>query len=262
MSFEVMSFNIRFGLADDGPNSWDNRKYLVAEEIHRAHADIVGLQEALDFQIDFLREAIPEYAIDGNRGTEDGVWRNCCALLYLPNRWKLLETHTFWLSETPEVSSRSWGSLWPRRCTAGRYLDIDSGRELWHFNTHLDFGELAQVNGAAVVLRKVGELAGSAPVVLTGDFNAFPRSPVWRLLTGAEKLGGVSGDFKDSWYELNGDRPAPTYHGFGKNPMPDRIDWILYRGPLRAVESKVLVAPKGDPYPSDHFPVTATFEWI
>ncbi len=262
MVFKVMSFNIRFGLADDGPNAWDNRKPLVAETIHKEHPDLIGLQEALDFQLEFLEKALPEYTIDGNHGTEDGVWRNCCALLYLPNRWKLLEAHTFWLSETPEVSSKSWGSLWPRRCTAGRYLELDSGRELWHFNTHLDFGELAQVNGAAVVIRKVDELAGSAPVVLTGDFNTFPKSHVWNLLTGKAEVGGVTGDFRDSWYELNGDKPVSTYHGFGKNPMPDRIDWILYRGALQPVESRVLTPPEGGPYPSDHSPVITTFEWI
>ncbi len=261
MAFKVMSFNIRFGLAKDGPHSWKNRKELVVEYIRKPLPDLIGLQEALDFQLDFLGKALDEYNIDGNRGDEDGVWRNCCALLYLPRKWKLLETHTFWLSETPEVSSKSWGSLWPRRCTAGKYEELSSGKILWHFNTHLDFGEPAQVNGAAVILRKVKQLAGSDPVVLTGDFNTFPKSRVWNLLTGKAEIDGITGRFKDSWYEANGEKPAPTYHGFGKERMPDRIDWILYSGPLIVHRSDILMPPQGGPYPSDHAPIVTTFEW-
>jgi endonuclease/exonuclease/phosphatase family metal-dependent hydrolase len=261
MLFKVMSFNIRFGLADDGPNSWENRKRLTAEAILRPRPDLVGLQEALDFQLEFLASALRGYVIDGHHGDDDGVWRNCCALVYRPERWNLLETHTFWLSRTPEVSSKSWGSRWPRRCTTGKFEDRESGRVLWHFNTHLDFEEPAQVHGAAVILRKVKELTNEDAVVLTGDFNTVPGSAVWRLLTGKMEEDGVTGDFRDSWQELHGNQAAPTYHGFGRFPLSDRIDWILYRGPLRAVDASILM-PQGEPYPSDHAPMMTTFEWV
>ncbi len=259
--FRVMTFNIRFGQADDGPNSWPNRRELVASTIASARPDLVGLQEALDFQLAEIEPLLPEYRVDGNRGNEDGVWRNCCALLYRPERWTLLETHTFWLSETPNVSSRSWGSKWPRRCTAGRYLDRESGRELWHFNTHLDFGDVAQVNGAAVIWRKVLEWAEDSPVILTGDFNAPDGSRVWRILTGEEEHMGLRPDFRDAWSVIHDGERGPTCHGYGTVECPDRIDWILYSGCLDVVGSYVIAPPPGGPYPSDHSPVVAEMEW-
>ncbi len=259
--FRVMTFNIRFGLADDGPNSWSNRRLAAASTIAGAEPDLVGLQEALDFQLADLAALLPEYRVDGNRGDEDGVWKNCCALLYRPGRWRLLESHTFWLSETPEVSSKSWGSKWPRRCTAGRYVDLERGREVWHFNTHLDFGEEAQVNGAAVIWRKVLELAGDSPALLTGDFNAPSGSRVWRFLTGEEGFLGLRPDFHDAWEVIHGGEEGPTYHGYGRVDCPDRIDWILYRGGIEAVCSYRIPPPPGGPYPSDHLPVVAEMEW-
>ena len=58
----VMTFNIRYGTADDGENSWDKRKDLVFDLLRTNSPDVVGLQEALRSQIDDIRAALPEYA--------------------------------------------------------------------------------------------------------------------------------------------------------------------------------------------------------
>jgi endonuclease/exonuclease/phosphatase family metal-dependent hydrolase len=68
---EVLSFNIRYGTADDGPNAWPRREALVYDVIRTQDADFLGLQEALRFQIDGIREAVPGYAEIG-AGREDG----------------------------------------------------------------------------------------------------------------------------------------------------------------------------------------------
>ncbi len=260
--FKIVSFNIRFGLADDGPNSWTNRRGLVASVLRNLSPDLVGLQEALDFQLADLAPLLPEHRIDGNHGDEDGVWRNCCALLYRPDKWRLLDVQTFWLSETPDVHSKSWDSKWPRRCTVGRYRCVENDRELWHFNTHLDFEEPAQINGVAVIWKKVMEWTGGDSVILTGDFNTFPESRVWKFLVGREEYMGLSPDFGDAWSAIHGAEKVSTYSGYGRVSCKDRVDWILYRGNIRAVDSYVVVPPPGGPYPSDHFPVVAEMEWI
>ena len=46
-----MTFNIRYGLADDGENHWVRRKELVFDAIADHAADVIGLQESLDFQL-------------------------------------------------------------------------------------------------------------------------------------------------------------------------------------------------------------------
>src|SRR3989442_15887361 len=61
----VMSFNVRYGTAADGENSWDKRKGILAETIKRLEPDLLGTQETLAMQADFLREQFPDYTLVG-----------------------------------------------------------------------------------------------------------------------------------------------------------------------------------------------------
>ena len=70
-SLKVMSFNIRYGAAKDGINNWENRKDLVLDAIKDSDPDLLGLQEVLGFQADFLKKNLPGYAFHGV-GREDG----------------------------------------------------------------------------------------------------------------------------------------------------------------------------------------------
>src|SRR5437667_447338 len=67
----LMCFNVRYGSADDGPNRWEYRKDLAAAAIRRFDPDLLGVQEALRFQADALREALPDYGFVG-AGRDDG----------------------------------------------------------------------------------------------------------------------------------------------------------------------------------------------
>ena len=44
LELRVMSFNIRYGSAGDGPNQWKNRKEMVFDVLRDHKPDIVGLQ--------------------------------------------------------------------------------------------------------------------------------------------------------------------------------------------------------------------------
>src|SRR3954464_11887178 len=59
----VMTFNIRYGTADDGDNNWAARRELLYDVIREQDADVIGLQEALDFQLDAILAAVPGYAV-------------------------------------------------------------------------------------------------------------------------------------------------------------------------------------------------------
>ena len=78
--------------------------------IERNQCDVIGLQEALRFQIDAIREALPVYAEIGV-GREDGKTKGeYSGILYRTDRLLLAEAGTFWLSDTPEVpGSMTWG---------------------------------------------------------------------------------------------------------------------------------------------------------
>src|SRR5687768_18017609 len=68
----VMSFNIRTANAADGVNDWDgNRKNLVEQTIRNYGPDLVGFQEDLKRQRDFLADQFPAYEFVG-RGSQGG----------------------------------------------------------------------------------------------------------------------------------------------------------------------------------------------
>ena len=55
-NLKVMSYNIRLGSANDGTNSWHMRYAATAEMIEDQKPDVFGVQEALDYQINFIQE--------------------------------------------------------------------------------------------------------------------------------------------------------------------------------------------------------------
>src|SRR5688572_24608232 len=70
-TLRVASFNIRYGTADDGENRWERRKDFVFRTIQKLDPDLLGVQEALAFQVDELQAALPAYAFVG-AGRDDG----------------------------------------------------------------------------------------------------------------------------------------------------------------------------------------------
>ena len=104
---DVMSFNIRYGLADDGEDSWPHRREHVVDTITAHDPDLLGTQECLAFQRDYLTDNLPGYTVVGV-GRDDGAGAGeMCAAFYRTTRFELLDQGTFWLSETPEGSGGS-----------------------------------------------------------------------------------------------------------------------------------------------------------
>ena len=163
----------------------------------------------------------------------------------------------FWLSETPESFSRSWGTRQARSLNWALLRLLPDGGGLLHLNTHLDHvSEPARRKGAELIVRWLERAQIEVPVVLTGDFNCEPGSETYRTL--------ASAGFADA-HLLAGNAPANTFHAFrgeGHRPRREgRIDWILLRdGPrLRWAVRSCEVLRDADPpvYPSDHYPVLA-----
>ena len=107
----VMTFNIRYGTAKDGENEWSARRDVLFDVIRNANPDLLGLQEALDFQIDEIMAAVPGYAVVGV-GRDDGAEKGeYSAILFRRDRFHVAEAGTFWFSDTPSVvASKSWGN--------------------------------------------------------------------------------------------------------------------------------------------------------
>ena len=254
----VMSFNIRYGTANDGDNAWDQRKEMVAETIRTYKPVLVGLQECLGFQAEYLVEQLPEYKWFGVGREADGSGERM-AVLYRPDVLNPLETGNLWLCETPNVpGSSSWNSACNRMVTWGKFYRHGDKRIVYFFNTHFDHrSEDARRGAAGVLAEQVKRIAGDGPSIVTGDFNARAEASVpWQTLADA--------DFRDAWIGAETQHgPSVTWSGF-KAPKEDvdrRIDWILTQGALNVDRCETVTFNRDGRYPSDHFPVFAEIEF-
>ena len=67
---------------------------------------------------------------------------------YDPERFEALDAGGFWLSETPDEYSASWGNEVIRSASWAMFRSLESGLSFLHVNTHLDHvSERARVGG-------------------------------------------------------------------------------------------------------------------
>ncbi len=254
----VVSFNIRYGTAKDGENAWMARRDMLFEVVRSANADLVGLQEALDFQIDEIIAAVPVYAVVGVGRDDGGEKGEYSAILFRKDRFHVAEAGTFWFSDTPSVvASRSWGNTITRICSWARFIDRD-GRGFYHYNLHLDHQSQPSRERSTVLLRaRIDTRAVPDPVIVTGDFNVGEANPALGTLTLAG--GGGPPPLVDTFRVLHPDvKDAGTFSGFKfGNHGTDKIDYILVQPGAEVMAAEIVRTSRNDRYPSDHFPVTA-----
>ena len=254
----IMTYNIRYGTANDGPDHWTARRDHLFEIIRREDADLVGLQEALDFQIDEIIKAAPMYAVVGV-GRDDGARKGeYSAILFRKDRLQVAETGTFWFSDTPAVvASKSWGNNITRICTWARFIDRD-GRGFWHFNLHLDHQSQPSRERGTVLLREriTARAVKTEPVIVTGDFNVGEGNPAILTMTGA---AAGPAPFIDTFRVVH---PREQEVGTGNafkfgNTRGDKIDYVLVQPGTEVLRAEILRDSRANRYPSDHFPVIA-----
>lgn len=256
----AMSFNIRNGRANDGDNSWPNRRPLVADVIRGHNPDVLGLQEAFRFQLDQLGEDLPNYTEVGE-GRAGGTKDEYSAILYRTARFELLDSGTFWLSDTPDVVSTHWGHHHYRICTWAHLRDAATGRALYVFNTHFDHqSQRARVNSAALIRRRIRDRATDDPVLLTGDMNAGEGNPAIAKL----KSHDSSFPLRDSFRVLHPDAiEVGTSNGRYRGRRDGaKIDYIMASPAFEVLDASIDQEARGGRYPSDHFPVVAKVRLI
>jgi len=253
-TLNVMSFNIRYGTANDGENAWPHRRDIVVNMLRELSPDIIGTQECLDFQADYIVEQLPQYRWFGV-GREADCSGERMAILYKWKQFSPIEVTNFWLSETPEVpGSQSWESACARMVTAARFYHNRTRQSFMFYNTHFDHrSEAARQGGAALLRERVDAVAATMPVVITGDFNAKGGdSAPWDTL--------VDNELQDAWLVADETVGPPVTFSRFEPPQMDvdrRIDWILVRGPIAVEQCETVLYNEDGRYVSDHFPVSA-----
>jgi endonuclease/exonuclease/phosphatase family metal-dependent hydrolase len=257
----VMSFNIRFGTASDGENHWERRKEFLVETIRAFDPDLLGTQETLAFQRDYLAEALPGYGWLGV-GRDDGREAGeMMALYYRQSRFEKLDGGHFWLSETPEkAASVSWDSSLPRMVTWVKLHDrlAQDGPALLFLNTHFDHrGHEARLESSRLLRRKVEELGSDCRIILTGDFNAGEASPPYEALFAT--VEGRESPLVDTYRTVHPEHQADegTFTAFRASATSGpRIDWIGVSRDWEILEAHIDRTERDGRTPSDHCPVT------
>jgi endonuclease/exonuclease/phosphatase family metal-dependent hydrolase len=255
-SLRVMSFNIRYNEPKDGVNAWANRKNKVADVIENHRADLVGVQEALLGQLRDLEKLLPDFEWCGVGRTDGKTEGEYSAIFYRKARIKLLKHSTFWLSETPgKAGSMGWDAAFPRVVTWAKFQDTETKKRFFHFNTHFDHeGERARVESSKLLLKQIGEIARTSPVVVTGDFNATESTEVYKTLTASSSAG-----LRDTRYASASKSfgPTSTFSAF-KELIPEmKIDHIFVNNRAEVLSTGAIADRPDGLWPSDHLPVLA-----
>ena len=268
----VATFNIRMETRGDlGTRNWNARKDLVVETIRKMNPDLLGVQEALPRQMDYLAGKLPDYERYGV-GRDDGKNRGEYSALFV--RKERLERDpeeggTFWLSATPEkAGSKTWGNGVTRICTWARLVDRRTGKGLYFYNTHWDHQSQPsrEQAGRLMAQRIDGRKRPGEPVVLTGDFNATETNPGVAYLLG-RKVELAGGKVPDQWksplrapfFELHpGVRNRNTFNRWkGVIPGSRMIDHVLVSSHWEVRKAWIEHHMRGKMVPSDHWPVAA-----
>jgi endonuclease/exonuclease/phosphatase family metal-dependent hydrolase len=250
MQTRLLSFNVRINTVVDGKHAWDYRKPHIFEFLRKESFDLIGFQEVTPSMLNDLKTALPMYLAFGSGRDQRG---ESTPVFIRKDRFQVIDHHTFWLSDTPDVESMLKGSHFPRIATYVVLEDQDHHRILL-FNTHLDYaGDEISLAQAKILYQKMIELkvkyGGS--LLLTGDFNCHPESKTVRYLT--SKLNSV--------YE-NKSNITLTYHGYSQAIDGNPIDYIMTTSDIDIQSFEVIRYPLQDQYLSDHYPIAIRYEII
>lgn len=262
----LMTYNLKFASPAFEP-AWEVRRDMQVDMIKKYQPDIIGTQEGLKGQIDYLAKQLPEYEVIGE-GRQGGDDDEHMAIFYKRDKFRLRQLNSFALSKTPGIIG-SGPAVNPRMVTWARFALINipakdnngtypqdyrghwqHTSEFYVFNTHFFNGTidtLARFNAAKLIKEKISDLnrfgswAPDRPVFLMGDFNCRPGSKPYNTLV-ADKRSGDDNKFRNSFVDRN------------------KIDWILYKGNAKVLKYEDVDYNVKGAYPSDHKPIYVEFE--
>ncbi|MEC7754604.1 endonuclease/exonuclease/phosphatase family protein [Roseivirga sp. UBA1976] len=249
--FQVVSFNIRYGTPGDGENKWKSRRDRVMSIFKKYKDGIIATQEALPLQVDEILDEVSQLDVVYRSRTIDEKGGESNAIFYNKKTWRVIESETFWFSDTPsEPASKSWGNTLPRIATLVVMEHKPSGKKLRLLNAHLDHrSDNSRERSTELLLRKLMTEVAEMPTILLGDFNEEPEG---------ENILRLKEYFTDAYSgsELEG----CTYHNWNGGSHCPRIDYIFYlKSGLRLKEFVIDRWKNKFFYPSDHYPIVASF---
>ena len=263
----VMSFNVRSAeSADEGVYHWDRRSYPCVKMIREIKPDIIGFQETVESQIEYLNTSLTTYAL---YRIPKGLKQFANSIFYNPQKFELLEGGYRWFSlNTPTDPSPTY----PDICNDGAYRTFmwvklkekRSGRTVWLFDTHLPWNpDKTNPNDAArkrcieAIVRHAKMICSPEDVVfVVGDLNTAysteagtaSLAPLTEWMTSSYE--GAGPDNRDNYRSSNGFNDAAPYSNIRAS-----IDHIFYRNVDPVRYSTIVSRGYGVPFLSDHYPI-------
>ncbi len=246
-ALRIMSFNIR--CTNVGRDTWEDRIGIVTETIVKSGSDSVGVQEATPEWMQTLDKELEAYDYVGV-GRDDGKnMGEFSAIFYLKDKYNLLDSGTFWLSETPDTPSLGWDAGCKRVCTWAVLENKTTGEKYVHVNSHFDHvGIKAREESVKMILTHI-EQYKDLPVVFTADMN---------VKEGSDNYVAFTKELNDTKYLASDTMDYLTYHDTKPSKYEGEvIDYVMVNDNFDALSYKVVTAGIDERYVSDHFPVYA-----
>lgn len=272
-----MSFNVRFANSVEGlyvpPNGWfdindlqnpdgfvNGRRLRVLSVIRTHGPDILGVQEPFQWQVDDLRNELPEYDYFGV-GRDDGQMAGeHSGIFFRADRFTRLDGGHFWLSNMPDVPGTTFTTGPPRMATWVILHDQQTQKPFFVLNTHWSLESSARTASAQLIRAQLDDLVAGLPSIVMGDLNATESSTAFQILRDGESpLDQALLDAYRTVFPVPQANEA-TFHGFTGNTIGSRIDHILVTpGYFDVLDASIVRSSFDGLYPSDHYPVTAVF---
>ncbi len=248
---KIMSYNIRYNNPNDNENWWEYRKQEVVEMIKYYQPEIFGIQEGLSAQVKYIDSTLTNYSYVG-LGRDDGKEKGeFTAIFFDTTKLKLIETKTFWLSETPNKVSVGWDASMERICTYGAFLNKKTNKSIFIFNCHFDhIGKKSRIESSYLILEEIKNKGiGHECIAVIGDLNCQPDENPIEIL----KM-----ELKDS-YQVSQSQPygpIGTFNSFNTvNEVTKRIDYIMVKNLNVTHYTTIDDRRKNKLWLSDHLPI-------
>ena len=222
-NIKVITYNIRYSNPSDSLNYWEFRKTEMLDFLRIENPQIIGLQEVLLNQLQYLKANLSGYQQVGV-GREDGINGGEFSPIFIDTaQFKILESSTFWLSETPEKPSKGWDAALNRICTWVKIKDKKTGNQILVCNSHFDhMGKIARDSSSVLITRFAEEnlTQKKMSLILMGDFNSEPNEAA---------IQNFRKNHKDASINETDSLGLGTFNGFKAHQSDfKQIDYIFY----------------------------------
>lgn len=243
MKLNIVSFNIRY-CNDTNGYSVKERAPRLYKIIEKYDPDIIGFQEFTPLWKPYITSYFEKYNFF-NKYRSETIDIESSPIFWKKDKFVLIKSGYFWLSDTPEIESRGWDELYNchRMCIYVILREKSTDKIFTFMNTHFGFGNDGQIKSGELIY-KYSKKISDYPTILVGDFNMTPDTAGYRRIT--EFFTDVNSVTKNDC--------RPTFHGYNPEKYPnEHIDYCFVDDKVSALNQSIIDDLVDGKFVSDHY---------